>query len=146
MKGTKKGWYTPRNPEKYVGNVKRIRFLSSWEEEFCRFCDNNPNILHWASEEIKIPYIKPTDGRVHTYYPDFWIQKKTQDGKVVQEIIEVKPFDQTIRPKIRGKRRSTQLFEAVRWSVNQAKWKACQDFCNKYGITFRLVTEKHMFR
>jgi len=141
-----RGKYDPRNPHKYEGNIRNIRFLSSWELEFMQFLDNNPNVLRWASEEIKIPYIKPTDGQVHHYYPDFWVEYKNKQGQVIQEIIEVKPAEQSRPPKTVGKNKKTQLYESIRWAVNVAKWKACQEFCNKYNIKFRVVTENHLFR
>jgi len=68
------GIYYPRRPEKYKGDVKNIIYRSSWELQFMTFCDNSPSIIEWASEEIAIPYVKPTDKRVHYYYLDFWIK------------------------------------------------------------------------
>ena len=38
------------------------------------YCDNNPNILEWGSEEIIIPYKSPLDKKVHRYFPDFFIK------------------------------------------------------------------------
>ena len=143
---TQQGRYHPRNPEKYVGDVNKIRFMSSWEREAHQFFDNNPNIIRWSSEEIKIPYIKPTDGKLHHYYPDYWIEYKNRAGQIVQEIIEVKPATQTRPPVLKGKRKKQQLYESITWAINVAKWKACQDFCNKYNIKFRIITENHMFK
>ena len=141
-----KGHYEPRNPQKYVGDIAKIRFMSSWELEAHRFFDNNPNIIRWSSEGIKIPYIKPTDGKIHHYYPDYWIEYKNRNGQIVQEIIEVKPATQTKPPSTRGKRKKQQIYESITWAVNVAKWRACQDFCNKYNIKFRIITENHMFK
>jgi TnsA endonuclease N terminal len=143
---TQKGRYEPRNPQKYVGDITKIRYMSSWEKEAHQFFDNNPNIIHWSSEGIKIPYIKPTDGKIHHYYPDYWIEYKNRNGEIVQEIIEVKPATQTKPPSTKGKRKKQQIYESITWAVNVAKWKACQDFCNKYNIKFRIITENHMFK
>ena len=145
-RGHKQGKYTPKHPEKYVGDPTKIRYMSSWELSFDQFLDNNPNILRWSSEEIAIPYVKPTTGRVHKYYPDYWIEYRDKTGKIVHEIIEVKPEKQTKQPTTKGKNRKTQIYESLTWAVNTAKWEACQQFCNKYGIKFRLVTEKQLFR
>jgi hypothetical protein len=68
------GYFKPRHPEKYVGDVNKIRFMSSWELQADKFLDDNPNVLRWSSEEIVIPYVKPTDGKVHRYYPDYWVE------------------------------------------------------------------------
>ena len=144
--GHKQGLFTPKNPEKYNGDPNNIRYMSSWELSFDKFLDANPNVVRWSSEEIAIPYIKPTDGRVHRYYPDYWVEYKDKDGNIIHEIIEVKPDKQTRSPTTVGKNKKTQIYEQVTWAVNVAKWEACQQFCNKYNIKFRLLTEKQMFR
>lgn len=141
-----KGMFVPRNPEKYVGDIRKIRYMSSWEYEFHKALDNNINVLRWASEEIKIPYVKPTDNKIHHYYPDYWVEYKNRDGQIIQEIIEVKPASQTVPPKRVGKKKQTQLYESVRFAINVAKWRACQEFCNKYNMKFRIITENQMFR
>ena len=140
------GYYKPKHPEKYKGNIDNIRFLSSWELHFNKFLDNNPNILEWASEEIVIPYIKPTDGKVHKYYPDYWIKYKDRNGNIIQEIIEVKPDAQTKPPKKRGKKKKVQLRESVTYAINVAKWKHAAAYCKKHGLKFRLITEKQLFK
>ena len=144
--GFRQGRYIPNNPEKYRGNINNIVFRSSWERDFCRFLDGNPNVIEWASEEVAIPYIKPTDKKVHRYFPDFWIKYKTVDGKTKQELIEVKPANQTRTPRTVGKRKKQQLVEQITYAINLAKWKACSDFCNKYGITFRILTERELYK
>lgn len=143
---TRTGQFIPRHPEKYRGNVDGIIYRSSWEQKFCQFLDNNPNILEWASEEIAIPYVKPTDGRVHRYFPDFWIKYKDRSGQVIQELIEVKPSVQTKPPKARGKRKKQQLHENITYAINVAKWQAATQFCTKKGLKFRLVTEQQLFK
>ncbi len=140
------GFYHPRHPEKYVGDVTKIRFMSSWELQADKFLDDNPNILRWSSEEIAIPYIKPTDKKVHKYYPDYWVEFRNSHGKIVQEIWEVKPKNQTQQPKSRGKNRKTQLRESITWAINVAKWEAATQFCNKYGLKFRIITENQLFK
>jgi len=145
-KGVQKGLFTPRHPEKYKGNVKNIVYRSSWERSFMNFLDNNTTVIQWASETIPIPYRKPTTGRIHKYYPDFWVKYKNKNGKIIQEIIEVKPEKQTRQPTTVGKTKKTQLYEAITWSVNLAKWKAAKIFCDKYGIKFRIMTERDIFK
>lgn len=145
-RGFRQGKFIPRHPDKYKGNVDNIVYRSSWEKEFCEFLDGNPNIIEWASEEIAIPYIKPTDKRVHRYFPDYWIKYRNKNGEVIQELIEVKPEKQTKQPTTRGKRKKQQLYESVTYAINIAKWKAAQQFCDKYGLKFRIVTEQQMFK
>lgn len=86
-----KSIYKPSNPEKYQGNSNNIICRSSWERRFCAWCDNNPNILKWASEEFSIPYISPKDNRVHRYYPDYLIEVKESGGRIKKYVVEVKP-------------------------------------------------------
>ena len=138
--------YRLRNATKYKGDKDDIQCLSSWEYKFCEFLDNNHSIIEWSSENIAIPYVKPTDGKVHRYYPDFWIKYKNKRGELVEDIIEVKPAAQTKQPTTRGKRKKTQLFEQVQFAINIAKWKAAQQYCAKYGMNFQIVTENQLFK
>lgn len=140
----KQGWFTPKHPEKYVGDVNKIRYMSSWELKSHQFLDNNPNILEWSSEPFGIPYVKPTDGRVHKYYPDYWVKYRNKRGQIIQEIVEVKPDHQTRQTRKRS--RKQRLYEELSFAINTAKWRAAQQFCNKYGMTFRLVTEKGIYK
>lgn len=142
MSRFKQGYFTPRNPEKYVGDVTKIRYMSSWEERFARFLDGNANILKWASEPIAIPYLKPTDGKIHKYYPDYWIEYVDKNGEVIQEILEIKPKSQ-VTPKNTSK---MSLYEKVQYAVNIAKWDSCIKFCNQRGIKFKILTEDQLFR
>ena len=82
-----KGLFTPKNPQKYIGDVLRIRFMSSWELQVMHMFDTNPSFLEWASEEIKIPYLKPTTNRVHYYYPDFYVCYRDREGHINKELI-----------------------------------------------------------
>ena len=93
-----KGKYQVQNSEKYVGNKAPI-FRSSWENTFCRMCDENENITRWGSECVEIPYRSPLDNRWHKYYPDFMCKIKNKSGTIDKLIIEVKPEKQTKPPK-----------------------------------------------
>lgn len=141
----KQGYYTPVNPDKYIGkDGDKIRYMSSWELNFNRFLDNNPNILRWSSEDIAIPYIKPTTGRVHRYFPDYWIEYQDASGALKQEIIEVKPKSQTRRT--RSKNPKTRLYEDITYAINIAKWQAATEFCKQHGMIFRILTEHELFK
>jgi hypothetical protein len=140
-----KSIYKPSHPEKYLGNSSNIICRSSWERQFCRYCDVNPNIVKWASEEFSIPYISPVDGRPHRYYPDFLIEVKERSGKLKKYVIEIKPKKQTLPPI--KKKRVTKGFitEAKTYAVNQAKWKAAVDFCKDNLIEFKIITEDELY-
>ena len=60
------GKYQVKNPEKYMG--KRLpSYRSSWEFTFMSFCDNNPAVINWVSEGVKIPYFNPVSGKQTVY-------------------------------------------------------------------------------
>lgn len=129
-----------------MGNVNNVVYRSSWELRMNRFLDNNTQILRWSSEEIKIPYLHPLDGRVHHYFPDYYIEYINKDGEVVHEMVEVKPLAQTTAPKkSRGKSNKTALYEQQTYAVNMAKWKYAMEWCKKRDIRFRVLTEKSLF-
>lgn len=131
--------YYPRNVEKYKGSKYPIA-RSSWERSFMEYFDNNPQVLEWASEPFPIPYVKPTDGKVHRYFPDFAVIYQNTNGEIRKELIEVKPYAQS-RPS-RSKNPQRRLAESVTYAVNTAKWVAAQAWCQKNGFAFRILTEK----
>lgn len=137
------GYYSPKNPEKYIGDINKINYRSSWELSLHNFLDNNQCIIRWAVEPFPIPYLKPTDNRIHNYFPDYYIEYHNREGKLIKEIIEVKPEKQTKKSKSR--KATTKLYEDIQYAVNLAKWKACKHFCDKKGLNFRIVTEKQLF-
>lgn len=134
------GKYTPKNPDKYVGNVCDIVFRSSWEKKAMLFFDNNPGILKWGSEETVVPYISPVDGRAHRYFPDFIVLAKTRDGTLKRMMVEVKPAAQCLPPKTK-KKTKRMILEVSTYLVNQAKWEAARKWCSINGFEFTILTE-----
>lgn len=139
-----KGIFIPKNPKKYMGDPTNIIYRSSWEARVMDWLDRNPDILSWASEEIQIPYLSPVDSRWHRYFPDFLVRMRTRDGKLKTMMLEVKPKRQTLPPE--KKKRVTKQFiqEVATYGVNQAKWKAAEEFCLDRGWEFRIITEEHL--
>jgi hypothetical protein len=138
------GRFTPKNPQKYVGDANNIIYRSSWECKVMSWLDRNDSIVSWASEELIIPYISPIDGRKHRYFPDFLVKIKTRDGLLKTMILEVKPKKQTQRPEQRKRVTKQYINEVTTWGVNQAKWKAATEFCLDRGWEFKLLTEEHL--
>ena len=133
------GPYTVKNPNKYIGKgVPRYR--SSWELAMMMFLDNNDNILHWASEAIKIPYKHPFTGKPTIYVPDFFVVYKNKHGKTLAEIVEIKPKKQSL---IESKVASAKDRMVV--AINHAKWAACSAYCRASGFSFRVITEDQLF-
>ena len=89
-----RGKFTMKNPHKYVGTKSPI-YRSSWEWSFMNFCDSHASIQKWASEAIAIPYRDPLTSRQTIYVPDFFIQYLDAQGRIMVELIEVKPSSQT---------------------------------------------------
>ena len=137
-----KGRYTPQNPKKYRGDYKNIIYRSLWERKFMVYCDQSDNIIEWGSEEVIIPYVSPLDGRIHRYFPDFYIKVKQASGKLKKFIIEVKPKKQCSPPNLNPNRRTKRWISEVRtWGVNEAKWKSAVDWCDDNGMEFKILTE-----
>lgn len=139
---TYKGKFKPTNPEKYSGNAENIIYRSSWELKVMKYLDINPNVIYWASEELFIPYISPVDEKEHRYFPDFIVRTKKRDGNLETYMIEIKPEIQTKSPEKRSKRTRKFLNEIATYSVNQAKWRAADIYCQKKGWKFMVLTER----
>ena len=139
------GRYIPSNTKKYKGNPTTIYYRSLWERKFMVYCDKNPRVLEWGSEELVIPYRLPTDGKIHRYFPDFYVKVRTKNGSVKKYVIEVKPKNQCTPPEKTPKRRTGKWFSRVRtWGINKAKWKSAEEFCKSHGMQFKILTEDHL--
>ena len=145
--GWQQAFYSVSNPEKYAGDVTKVFYRSSWELDAFAFCDNNPNVLLWSSEEIAIPYTRPASNggmRPAKYYPDLYIEYKNTNGILCKDLIEIKPKKQTKPSKSRKPK--NKLFENSIWVINQLKWEAARNWCKDKGITFRIITENEQFK
>jgi len=145
MSESNKSIYKPSNPRKYQGDAKNIICRSSWERKFCRYCDLNENIISWGSEEFFIPYVSPLDNRVHRYFPDFLIKVKESTGKIKTYLIEVKPKKQTRPPVKKSRVTKSFIYETKTYAVNQAKWKAAEEWCADRRIEFKIITEDELY-
>ena len=137
-----KGWFTPRNPQKYKGDATNIVYRSSWELRVMKYLDENSAVVWWASEELFIPYKSPIDQKVHRYFPDF-IARIRQANKEITMVIEVKPFKQTQKP-VQKRRTQKFLQEVATYAINQEKWRAADLFCKEHGWQFKIITEKEL--
>ena len=145
MSKTLKGTFRPKNPEKYKGDYTNILYRSSWERIFMNWCDTNPNIKRWQSEEKAIWYYNPVQKKNCRYFPDFIVEYERKDGITMQEMVEIKPYRQVIGPPENPKRRTKSWVASVMtYMVNQAKWKAARKYCENKGMNFRIVTEKEL--
>ena len=139
-----KGRYNPVNPKKYKGNSQNIIYRSLWERKFMVYCDTNDKVLEWGSEEIIIPYISPWDGKVHRYFPDFYIKVKQSSGELKKFIIEVKPKKQTRPPKPVVRKTKRWINEVRTFGINEAKWKHATKWCKDNDMEFKILTEEEL--
>ena len=140
MKPRKNGFYKqgivdPKQCRKYADSCKSdpIIYRSGLELQFIQYCENNSNIIRWASEPIKIPYYSRLDKKECNYYPDYILENK-QGNKV---IVEVKPYNQTLKPDLTD---TSWLKE--QWIKNIDKWTAAKKFAEDHDMKFIIVTEK----
>ena len=139
------GKYIPINPKKYKGDHSKVIYRSLWERKLMVYCDNNKSVLEWGSEEIIIPYMSPWDGRLHRYFPDFYMKVKQATGVTKKFIIEVKPKYQCQPPTKAPKRKTKRWLNEVKtWVINEAKWKSANEFCLDHGMEFKILTEDHL--
>jgi hypothetical protein len=142
----KQGFYKPKHPEKYRGNPNNIVYRSGWEKRVMDWCDTNKSVVSWGSEEVVIPYISPIDNRMHRYFVDFYVEAYDNNGKKQVYLLEVKPKGQTQEPVPSKRKTKRYINEVFTWGVNQAKWKAAEEYCKDKGWTFRLITEADLFK
>jgi len=139
------GKYIPINPKKYRGDHSKVIYRSLWERKLMVYCDNNKSVLEWGSEEVIIPYMSPWDGRLHRYFPDFYMKVKQASGVTKKFIIEVKPKYQCQPPTKAPKRKTKRWLNEVKtWVINEAKWKSANEFCLDHGMEFKILTEDHL--
>jgi hypothetical protein len=138
------GKYIVRNKKKYMGDHNNVVYRSSWELKFLAWCDNNPNVVEFSSEEIVIPYKSPVDGKYHRYFVDCFVKVKDKSGNVKSYLIEIKPKKQTKEPEQQRRVTKRYITEVTTWGVNQAKWKAATEYCLDRNWEFKLITEDHL--
>jgi hypothetical protein len=139
-----KGKYQPSFPKKYKGDPTNIIYRSLWERRFMVYCDTNEKILEWGSEELALPYRSPLDGKIHRYFPDFYIKVQEENGRTKKYLIEIKPKKQTMPPPKPQRQTKGYIYEAYEYAKNQAKWAAAREWCADRGYEFKVITENEL--
>ena len=134
---TYKGKYKIKKPEKYVGDPNNVTYRSLWERACFTWCERNPKVVRWSSEEIIIPYYDAGRKRQRRYFMDLMIE--FSDGKKI--IVEVKPKKQTKPPTKRGKKKARYLEESMTFVTNQCKWQAAEKYAKDRGWQFHIWHE-----
>ena len=132
------GKYKIKKPEKYAGNPNKVVYRSLWERQAFKWCENNPKVKMWNSEEVVVPYKSTVDKKLHRYFVDLLIEL---DNKEVY-LIEIKPKNQTIPPKKRSRKTKKYINEVVTYAKNQDKWEAATQFAEHKGWKFQVWTEE----
>jgi hypothetical protein len=138
------GKFVPKNTNKYLGDPTNIWYRSLWERRVMVHLDDNTSVVGWSNEELIIPYLSPVDNRWHRYFPDFFVKVQNKRGLIESMVLEVKPKKQSAPPQIRSRITKSYINEVVTWGVNEAKWKAAEEFCMDRGWKFKVITEEHL--
>tara|TARA_B100001094_G_scaffold224216_1_gene218405 strand:- start:3343 stop:3783 length:441 start_codon:yes stop_codon:yes gene_type:complete len=133
-----KGKYKIKNPDKYLGNPSKVVFRSLWERNAFRWCETNPKVKLWNSEEVVVPYKYQVDKKLHRYYVDLLVQ---MDNKETY-LIEIKPKAQTQPPKKRSRKTKKYINEQLTYIKNQDKWEAADQYAKHKGWKFQVWTEE----
>lgn len=131
----------PKNLAKYEGDYTKITWRSTWEMRAFAWCDENPNVAKWSSEEQVVPYLCKTDNKYHRYFVDLKITFKT--GKTI--LVEIKPEHQVRKPKVEGKKMTKQLLESITtYAKNVSKWEAAEKYCAERGWQFMIWDQNYL--
>lgn len=138
------GYYVPTNIQKYIGKKDNIIYRSGLELKFFRFCDNNPNVVEWGSEEVVLEYWDSLQKKSRRYFIDAYV--KITEGDITKKyLVEVKPWKQTQEPTAtKGKKKSSLLHESIMYQNCLDKWKFAREFAKKHGMEFIIITEKEL--
>lgn len=132
------GKYKIKKPEKYAGNTNSVVYRSLWEKQAFKWCENNPKVKMWNSEEVVVPYKSTVDKKLHRYFVDLLIQLENKETY----LIEIKPKNQTIPPKKRSRKTKKYINEVITYTKNQDKWEAATQFAEHKGWKFQVWTEE----
>ena len=130
------GKYKP-NIKKYKGDPDKVTYRSHWEKLCFMWCDRNPEIKNWSSEEIVVPYYWDIDKRYHRYFVDLKITFKNK--KTI--LVEIKPDKETRPPKNPGKKTKRYITEGLTYVKNMNKWKAAKNYADDRNWELQIWTE-----
>jgi hypothetical protein len=143
------GYFHPKNPEKYKGDITKIIYRSSWEFKFLEYCDNNESVIEYASEPVGIAYYNPILKKESTYWVDCYMATRGSDGKITKWLIEIKPNKYLTPPapptRLTEKQTLNYARHAKAYIINDAKFKAAKVYASKNNMRFGIITENFLF-
>lgn len=134
------GRYKVKNIKKYQGDPDKVVYRSSWEKACFQWCDSNPDVTKWSSEEVVVPYKWDIDKRMHRYFVD--LKVTFANGKTI--LVEIKPEKETAPPK-RPDKSKRYIGEAMTYVKNMNKWEAANSFAKDRGWEFQVWTEETLY-
>lgn len=155
------GFFKPTNVLKYIGDPTKIVYRSKWELHFMIYCDQKDIIAKWSCEHIAIPY-QDKNGKIHRYYPDFYIERidPNDPDNYIRAIVEIKPGneiqpdfvnpDGSIKPpeiylkKITAKSLESYEYKLKTYQKNLYKWTKAKIWCEQRHLNFHLMNETYM--
>ena len=147
------GWYKLLNPTKFIKPIDEhmksykdgeVNYKSRLELKAIKYADFNKFVDKWSLEPFHVKYVKPTDGKIHRYFIDLFLEFKTGD----KFLVEIKSKGETKPPRKPSKKTQKALNNYQRalqtYAVNQAKWKAAEQFAAKNKMKFIILTEDEL--
>jgi hypothetical protein len=155
-KNYKNGLYVPINMDKILklNDKGGFYYRSGLEHKFMIYLDNNSDVVKWNPEIVKIPYIRnawdnklqETHRTEHCYYPDFYYEIIKKDGTIARVLAEIKPYKDTIPPKIGENPTLNQIknfeYDLKMYSKNMDKWRFAFEWCKVKGYEFIIIPDK----
>lgn len=157
-KKAKTGKFVPKNPGKVLEESCELVYKSSLERIIFLWCDNNANVVKWAYEPKthKIPYKRLSEAGFYSgtgstemgvYHPDIYVHHMNKAGKIEKWLIEIKPYSQSIVPKMpktfkSEKVKKTWMDKQYTFLKNKAKWETSERYCKSRNMKFMVMTEK----
>lgn len=150
------GYYKPTNPEKYIGDTRKIQYRSQMELKFYKMCDESPKIKRWAVEEnfMRVRYPHPwkkdvydkRKPKISNYYPDGYVEIDVGEGVIKKYLIEIKPKEMLKPPPPLSKNATRKQHEnrkkkLMQVAVNIAKYNAAKTFAAKKGWKYIFLTD-----
>ena len=102
-----KGRFKITKPEKYIGDYTNVVYRSLWERQCFKWCESNPNVKAWNSEEVVIPYVSRHDKKMHRYFVDLFVEMT--NGEIL--LVEIKPKKKLNHQKNRKERQKDTLMK-----------------------------------
>jgi hypothetical protein len=152
------GLFTPKNKDKVIklNSQGGLFYRSGLEQKMMIYLDNYEKVINWGAENMRIPYEKTEwvneeqsfKTTSHNYYPDFYYELRRSDGSTDRVVAEVKPYSETIEPKLANNPTSKQLknfeYALKTYNKNLSKWKYMIEYCERKGFQFIIITEKNL--